>query len=740
MTRALIQTSFNAGELSRRLEGRVDLNLYQIGCRSLVNMIPTVQGPAVKRSGTRFVAPARGPGVLLPFEFSRTQAYVIEATPGIFRFYTNDARIEVMPGVPYELAVPYDADSLAALDWEQSRDVLYLADGRGPLQRLARTGATTFALAPAALENGPFADQNLDDSVILTASGTDGSVTLVASAPIFLPGHLGALLEIEARDFGSVPAWEPQVEVALGARRRSDGKVYEAVQLPASGSKRTGTDRPIHEEGDAWDGTSNGDDYNGNANGGVLWRYLYGRAGIVQLTAIIDPVSAVATVVKRLPDEVATAGTSLWAHGAFSDAAGWPTHVLIRDERLWLAKDNQLFASVAGSLLDFSTRDGSGLPQPDLGLRLRLPEPEPIAWMANDRALLVGTAGSEWAVGAINPALAVAYNNVRVERQSAHGSEPVKPVGLASSTLFVSRGGRRLRAADYQFERDKYLSPDLTLRAQHIARAGIVRMARATEPEDNVWLLLADGQLRSLTWNDEEQVRSFARHRIAGPMAAVESIASIPAPDGTRDQLWLLVRRTLGTGQVRWVERLLPLWEEGDAQDGGCFLDGSLTYEGAPATLISGLWHLEGETVQVVADGAVHPDRTVTAGQITLERPAATVHAGWFFPAELAPMRLSIETEGGVAHAKMKRVPKLALGLLETLGVRVRQDDGPAEVIHFRSGAMPMDAPVPLFSGEIVAGLPGRFAREARIVVESWQPFPMTLLSLGPRLAVGELD
>lgn len=741
MVQALQQTSFNGGELSARMEGRPDLAAYGVSGREILNMLLTVQGPVVKRSGTRYVAAGGGPCELIPFEYDVTQGYVIEALDQKFRFFTNDVRIESPPGTPYELPTPWPAADLAALQWAQSLDVLYLADGKRAPRKLSRTSATTFALAELVLQNGPFADQNRDESHGLTASAATGAgVTLTASAALFQPGHVGSLIELEAVDFRSIPAWEPNVEVVVGDLRRSDGKVYRATALPASGSKRTGTERPIHDAGEERDGSSAGKDYNDKDAGGVLWEYVYSRAGIARITAVASPTSATITILKRLPDEVVAAPTHLWALGAFSDAAGWPQAVLLRDERLWFAKGNTLYAGVVGDLENFATRDGSGLPQVDLGIRYPLQEPEPIRWLANDRMLLVGTARAEYAVQPVNPAAAVAYNNINAVRQSDHGSAAVRPVPAGSSTLFVGRGGRKLRAADFQFERDKYLSPDVTVKAEHITLTGVRRMAAQIEPENSIWALRRDGLLIGLTWNEEQEVRGFSRHRLGGD-ATITSIAAIPAPDGTHDQLWLAVDRTIAGQQQRTIERLLPLWTEGQEQASGVFVDCSLSYNGAPATTIGGLHHLAGETVTVIADGATHPDRVVSAGgQITLERPAAVVHVGYLFPARVETMRLVAESRAGSTISKLKRVVKLALGLQETLGLRVRRPGGRNEDIPFRTSAMAMDEAPQLFTGELIVGFPGGYDREARVVVESWQALPFTLNSIGPRLDVGELD
>jgi hypothetical protein len=737
MVQSLLQTSFNGGELSARMEGRPDLAAYGVAARKIRNMVVTVQGPLVKRSGTRWVAEAGGiAGVeLLPFVYNETQGYVIEAGPGYFRFFTNDAQVESAPGVPYQIATPFLAADLPLLQSEQSAEKLYLVDGRNPHQVLVRTSATTFALSALELKNGPFNDQNNNDGLTVQASAGEGAVTITASGPIFKAGHAGGLLEIECADFASIPAWEPQVKMEIGDKRRSDGKVYEAIAMPASSSKRTGTDRPIHDEGSERDGTSEGKDLNGDDVGGVLWKYLYSRAGIVRITGYLSPTQVSATVIKRLPDEVVASPSKLWAMGAFSNAEGWADAVAIRDERLWLAKGNQLFASVVGDYEDFSARDGSGLAQADLGIRRRLPRPERVRWLANDRSLLVGTSAAEYAVQPVNPAQAVAFNNLATPRQSAHGSYPVRPVAIGTATLFVAKGGRKLRAADYAYDRDRYQAPDVTVRAEHITRPRVTRLAAQMEPEASVWGLRSDGRLVCLTWSDDQNVRGFSLHDTAG---TVRSICCIPSPDGTQDQLWLAVTRTIAGVERQTIERLLPLWQEGDEQASGCFVDCSLTYQGAPATVISGLAHLNGQTVTVVTDGASHPDLTVIGGSIELERPARQVHVGLPFAALVESMRLTADVGSGSGLTKIKRVVKLGLDLQETLGIRVRRPGGLNETVQFRTSAHAMDAAPPLFSGERLVGFPGGYDREARVVVESFQALPFTLLSLAPRLEVSE--
>jgi len=202
--RAEVQPSFNGGELSARMEGRSDLAVYGVAGREIRNMIVTVQGPAVKRTGTYFTARTKSASVrarLIPFIFNVTQAYMIEAGPGYLRFFTNDVQIESAPGVPYEIASPYAVEDIAALDFEQSRDVLYLFSRKHETRELRRTSATTFELVEQPRKNGPFKDQNGDDAKTIGAGATTGSVTLTANFPAFVPEHVGSLVELEAQDF-----------------------------------------------------------------------------------------------------------------------------------------------------------------------------------------------------------------------------------------------------------------------------------------------------------------------------------------------------------------------------------------------------------------------------------------------------------------------------------------------------------------------------------------------------------
>lgn len=303
-----IQANFNAGELSRRLHARRELNIYDIACAEMTGWLPLVEGGMEAAPGTIRVAGARGPHRLVPFIYNETQSYVVEMSAGIARFYTNDAQI-LSGSAPVELALPWTLDEIRALSWEQSYDVLYLFHPDHPPQKLTRTGANSFSLTPLVLENGPFEPRNADQSIKVQASGVTGEVTLTAGQngaayPLFAPGDVGGLFQMEAADFGDISSWEPGITVTNGQLLTWGGRVYRVV----GGSTKTGTVAPVHGTGVEWDGIGRGNDVNAKAAGGVQLEYLHDRFGMLRITQYLTPSSVKALVTRRLPFSTANAG------------------------------------------------------------------------------------------------------------------------------------------------------------------------------------------------------------------------------------------------------------------------------------------------------------------------------------------------------------------------------------------------------------------------------------------------
>lgn len=206
-----------------------------------------------------------------------------------------------------------------------------------------------------------------------------------------------------------------------------------------------------------------------------------------------------------------------------------------------------------------------------------------------------------------------------------------------------------------------------------------------------------------------------------------------------QDELWAVVERSIDGGTRRTVEYLGYEFAPADENDKGdaFFVDSGLTYSGAPATTIAGLDHLEGESVQILADGAAHPDRVVSAGAITLQRAASLVHVGLGYESALESLDLESGSAIGTAQTKKKRINKVAVRLLETLGCEVGRD-GRMDTVQFRAGGDPMDASPPLFSGDKFVEFPTGWDNAATVRVSQRQPLPCTVTAIVPSITTND--
>ena len=778
-----IQSNFNGGELSPTVEGRVDINKYTNGCYRMRGFIPLVQGPARRRSGTRYVATVKDSAErswLAPFKFSDDAAFVLEFADGAVRFFTDHGQLETgtvtawsgatayvigdmassggvnyycilghtnhappnatywyaMPANDiYEIPAPWAVADLTKADgtfrlWlEQSGDVIYITHPDYATRKLTRFGNTNWQISTLDVKAGPFIGVDPDETRTVYASAATGTgITLTASSSIFTSDHVGSLFLLETKLVDSVKQWEVAKAITINAERRSDGNVYKALN-----SGTTGTVKPTHTEGAKYDGDN-----------GVQWQYQHSGYGWVRITAAAGT-TATADVISTLPSNTVGSGnpTTRWSFAEFSEERGYPSHCTFFRERLWLFRQTQAWASVSADFENFAARDGADV-TPDMGISINIASDEinDIAWVAPGNKLLIGTVGNEFAIGELSAGDPLGPGNVQAQVQTSHGSRQVRPVRVNDSTLFAQKSGRKLREIRFTFESDGYSTTDLTVLSEHVTKGQLTQLAYQQEPHSIVWGQGNDGSLLGFTFNREQDVLGWHQHPIGGD-GVVESIAVIPHPEGDRDDLWLIVKRTINEQTVRYVEYMERDWisDEGATLEDAFFVDSGLTYDGAPATTIIGLDHLAGATVQVLADGSTHPDCVVDANDatITLTRSASVVQVGLAFDSYMATMRMEAGGTIGTTQGKAKRVHGIVARLLDTRGGKIGPDLDNLDWLMFRNTADLMDNPAAIYTGDTERmAYPGTYETEARIWIQQPQPLPMTVVALMPEMEAQE--
>ncbi|MGB8276098.1 MAG: hypothetical protein WCF16_12615 [Alphaproteobacteria bacterium] len=662
-------TTFNGGEWSPELYGRIDLAKYPNACRRLENFVPVPQGSAKRRSGTRFVAETKDSGAarLIPFEFSTVQTYQIEAGAGYFRFYKDRGRIESPPGTPVEIASPYAQSDLAGVKWAQSADVLYLCHPSFVPRKLSRTSHTTWTLTVLDALDGPYQDQNSDTAKTLTPSAASGSGITITAA-----GHT----PFSATDVGRL------------------------VRI---------------KHGSTW--------------------------GYAKIAAFTDSSHVTADVKSNFGG---VSAASDWRLGAWSDTTEYPSVVTFYEERLFFAGSSSqpqtLWGSVSGDFENFAPSDTTDVVAADSAVTYTIADDRvnAIRWMSAGKVLSVGTTGAEFTVQASTLNEALTPTNVTVRRETTRGSADALAVRVNQAVLFTQRAGRKLFESVFAFDADSFVAQELSLLANHISRKGIVEIAYQAEPWSIVWAALSDGRLAGMTYMRDQQVVGWHVHPLGGTNAKVLSVSCIPGM--TQDELWMVVERTVNGATRRHAEFMeydfLPL--DADDKSGAFFVDAGLTYSGPPATVISGLDHLEGETVAVLADGANHPDKRVAGGAITLDREARVVQAGLSYTSRIETMDLEAGAQDGASIGRRKRIDRATVRFLDTLGAKVGFDDAHLDEVLFRGGANPMDDSPPLFTGDKQVIFPKGWDNSARVVVTQDQPLPCTVSAIVPRISINE--
>jgi len=531
-------------------------------------------------------------------------------------------------------------------------------------------------------------------------------------------------------------------DFAGGGGTDTKGVDLSQISLNQAGDDQT----PFSLTASDTDGINDGDGFKSTDVGRCI--RLFGSDAQWRWARITDYVSSTEVKVRMygqaLPD---LSPIKRWRLGLYSDTTGWPPCGAFYQNRQVFAGPaqfpNRVCFSETNVFDSFTPSEDDGTVTDSNGFTEELIEQTVTAinWMQPIyRGLVVGTAEGEAIVAPGSSTLSTATpltpTNIRTSWPTRYGSAAIRPRFVDTATLFVDRRGVRVRELVYDLQSDTFVAPDMNATADHITAGGLKAVAWQQHPNRVLWSARADGKLLGFSYEREQSVTAWHKHTITGfdgDDAVVEECAIVAAPDGKTEDLWMVVKR----GANRYIEYIGDwFWHDTELED-AVFLDCAVRYSSDTAvTTVGGLWHLEGQTVTVFADGVqLTATYTVTDGKITIPNAAKKILVGLRFKLKIATLRPTEGAQNGSSQGKIKRIYQFILRLYPSFGGTVGDQYGRSVQIPGWPMAQSFMQPPVLMTGDTPAiPYPGGWEQDGITVIENDTAYPFTVICYMPQL------
>lgn len=665
----------------------------------------------------------------------------------------------------YKLATPFLPDDLFDIKFAQSADIITLTHPSYPAYELARLGATNWTLTAisfAAPTNYPtglavvttIATPNdmSPQTYAVTTVAADGVTESLACAPVSATNNLSLAGNYNTVSWNAVNgASRYNVYKKRGGVFGYIGQVRPAVAstpVNIASISRPGDEKTVTVNTSAAHGLIVGDTVLVQGTGVNSFDSAW------SVTAVVDTDTFKFESTKKSLD-ISTSGSvsklalSMIDDNVAADVSDTPPEDIIalnaenndypatttyHEQRRWFAGTNAkpqvLWATRTGTEKNLTssipTRDADGME-----LRIAASQYNQIRHLVPLADMIALTAGGEFRIFA-DGAPAITPTSVSIKPQGYSGASQVQPVVTSSSVLYVQAQGSRVRELAYNWESSSYRSVDASIMAPHRFNGyTITQMAYSRAPDQLLWAVRDDGALLGLTYVPDQQVFGWHAHDTDG---VFESVCTVS--EGNEDVLYVVVRRQANNGaQIRNIERLRTriFNEQADA----FFVDSGLTYTGSPTTTVTGLWHLEGKTVNVLADGAVDTPRTVVNGAITLTYAASKVHVGLPITADLRTLPLALEAMAAAGQGTTKNVNAVHMRVSQSSVVKAGPNFNELREYPARAVSDPYGSPPALRDGELSLSIDPSWNQDGTVCVRQDLPLPLTVLSMTLELQTG---
>lgn len=701
-----IKNTFTRGIANPLAWARNDIQFYSQAAEDLVNFHVLKEGGVTRRSGTRYRGTTKHTDKFtrfIGFPFSLTQSYALEFGDLYMRPWIDYGNV-LDSGAPYEIVSPYGEDDLSSLSWQRSHDVMYMtrASTTVPPKKLTRSAHASWAFSNVNFVDGPYLPINDQANALSTSATltTGASVTFTWANTTGINGGAG----LQTTDVGR------HVRCQFGGKWS-----WGVITARASTTSCT----VLIKEG------------NGFGGAGSESLDLGGALSLV-ISTVTGGLIEIGSANKNKYSSYS------WRLGAFSDTTGYPAHVTYYNGRLFWGRTDANPGAVFYSRSNYpeimSPSDVDGTVTDSHGGMLDITGAGEILWLQEAPRLQIGTATGIRSLGPSNTDEAFGPRNVSQRLEIAQGTSSVRPVVVGPSSVHTGRAKKTVNDLYFDFQVNSLVAPDLAVTAGHLFKPQVVEMQFAQEPDKFLWVLLSDGRLVSTTIERYEKVIGMTRHYLLD--GTVKSICS--APGSERDDLYLIVERTIGGSTVQYVETMSALFDP-DASDRteAFFVDCGGVYDGAETATVSGISWLAGEYVDILADGHALPRTQVSgAGVLTLpnSKRASVISFGKPINAYGRTLRVPATMQDGSGLGRKVRIIDLTADVYATLGLSFRSDMGQLDRLKPMYGADPFISDLTLTYGTQRVMIDGSWESAGNITFECPYPLPATIRALNINL------
>lgn len=710
---------------------------------------------------------ARGPVTLKVGSSSGTDEYITETELGTGThslsftptgdFYIDFSSREIYSSFVDSVAVegsgivtlpsPYLAADLAYIRSDQSADIVYLACRDYQQRKIERRGnGRSWSIVLYEPKDGPFKTNNLTE-ITLTASAISGDITLTASKALFKSTNVGSLFKLESngqnvsKSISAQNTFSDSIEVTgifrdititvsgtyvatHNLQRSFDGGASWSVVSTESApyGPSTYNDALVNQTVQYRLGVQTGN----YTSGTVVVALSYSAGSITGYAKITDYNSTTSVNAKVLKALGGTSATENWAEGEWSDRRGYPSGVALTEGRLFWGGKSKIIGSISDGYESFDdTIEGdSGLISRGIGSG----PIDDINWLLALHRLFIGTSGAEKAIKTSSLEEPITSTNFKIVDVSTQGSKSVNPIKVDRKGVFVQAGGTRLFQLDYDSNSLDYIAGELTELNPEIGEPSIIRIAAQRQPDTRIHCVRSDGKVGVLLFDPIENLKAWVLVETDG---VVED--AFVLPNDVEDSVYYSIKRTINGSTVRYLERWALESEcQGDTLNKQA--DSFLEYSGSSTTTITGLSHLEGESVVVWGNGADLGTYTVTSGQITgLTSAVTSAIIGLPYTAQYKSVKLAYAAASTTAFNQKKKVNGLGLILYNThyQGLQYGPDFSKLDSLPLvEEGKVTTVGTIHASYDKDMFEFEGTWNTDARICLQASAPRPCTVLAL----------